>query len=212
MSGVRRFAQCGLWFGGALVFVAALLIGVDVLMRKFLARSIGGADELAGYALALGTAWSLGAALLERAHIRIDSLYVLLARPGVPARMSERSDALRSNCVFPISLGLFAGERARRTVDAVMRYLVEHIADYDVVMPDIHGEMQPLHAIYSKACLPPMRHCLEANRLRIVGFLPEVRVCTVTANDLQPLDPDLLAFQNLNTPEEFQAAAQRLQP
>lgn len=77
MSGVRRFAQWGLWFGGALVLLAAVLIGVDVLMRKFLARSIGGADELAGYSLAIGTAWGLGAALLDRAHIRIDSLYVL---------------------------------------------------------------------------------------------------------------------------------------
>jgi len=77
MTGVRRFAQWGLWFGGALVLLAAVLIGIDVLMRKFLARSIGGADELAGYALAVGTAWGLGAALLDRAHIRIDSLYVL---------------------------------------------------------------------------------------------------------------------------------------
>ena len=77
MAGVRRFAQWGLWFGGALVLLAAVLIGIDVLMRKFLARSIGGADELAGYSLAIGTAWGLGAALLDRAHIRIDSLYVL---------------------------------------------------------------------------------------------------------------------------------------
>ena len=77
MIGVRRFAQWGLWFGGALVLLAAVLIGVDVLMRKFLARSIGGADELAGYSLAIGTAWGLGATLLDRAHIRIDSLYVL---------------------------------------------------------------------------------------------------------------------------------------
>ena len=77
MTGVRRFAQWGLWFGGALVLLAALIIGVDVLMRKFLDRSIGGADELAGYSLAIGTTWGLGAALLDRAHIRIDSLYVL---------------------------------------------------------------------------------------------------------------------------------------
>jgi TRAP-type C4-dicarboxylate transport system permease small subunit len=76
MTGVRRFAQWGLWFGGALILLAAVLIGIDVLMRKFLDRSIGGADELAGYALAIGTAWGLGAALLDRAHIRIDSLYV----------------------------------------------------------------------------------------------------------------------------------------
>ena len=77
LTGVRHFARWGLWFGGALILLAAVLIGIDVLMRKFLDRSIGGADELAGYALAIGTAWGLGAALLDRAHIRIDSLYVL---------------------------------------------------------------------------------------------------------------------------------------
>lgn len=77
MNGARRFAQWGLWFGGALILLAAVLIGIDVLMRKFLTRSIGGADELAGYALAIGTTWGLAAALLDRAHIRIDSLYVL---------------------------------------------------------------------------------------------------------------------------------------
>jgi TRAP-type C4-dicarboxylate transport system permease small subunit len=78
MQGVRRLTRLGLWFGGALVLAAAVLIGIDVVMRKFFATSIGGADELAGYALAIGTVWSLGAALLDRAHIRIDSLYVLL--------------------------------------------------------------------------------------------------------------------------------------
>jgi TRAP-type C4-dicarboxylate transport system permease small subunit len=72
----RRVSTAGLWFGGALVLLAAVFIGIDVLMRKFLATSIGGADELAGYALAIGTVWGLGAALLDRAHIRIDSLYV----------------------------------------------------------------------------------------------------------------------------------------
>jgi len=78
---MRRLTLWGLWFGGALVLLAALLIGVDVVLRKFFDASIGGADELAGYALALGTTWALAATLLERAHIRIDSLYVLLTRP-----------------------------------------------------------------------------------------------------------------------------------
>lgn len=78
MRGARRLTQWGLWFGGALVLLAAILIGIDVVLRKLFNASIGGADELAGYALAIGTAWSLAAALLERAHIRIDSLYVLL--------------------------------------------------------------------------------------------------------------------------------------
>lgn len=78
---MQRLTRYGLWLGGGLVLAAALLIGVDVTLRKFFQTSIGGADELAGYALAVGSAWSLGAALVERAHIRIDSLYILFPRP-----------------------------------------------------------------------------------------------------------------------------------
>jgi TRAP-type C4-dicarboxylate transport system permease small subunit len=99
MTGARRFAQWGLWFGGALVLFAAVLIGIDVLMRKFLDRSIGGADELAGYSLAIGTAWGLAAALLDRAHIRIDSLYVLF-----PQKLRLALDAL----ALVLLVGFFA--------------------------------------------------------------------------------------------------------
>ena len=93
---------------------------------------------------------------------------------------------------------------------AMLRYLITQMADYDVVVPDVLGELQTLHAIYSKACLPPIERRLEMHRLRIVGFFPAVRVRTVTASELEPYDPALLAFQNLNTPEEFQAAEQWL--
>jgi len=34
------------------------------------------------------------------------------------------SDALRSNCLFLVSLDLVKGERAKRCVDAALRYLV----------------------------------------------------------------------------------------
>jgi TRAP-type C4-dicarboxylate transport system permease small subunit len=78
MRGVLQVTRWSTWFGGALILLAAFLIGVDVVLRKFFSTSIGGADELAGYALAIATAWSLAAALLARAHIRIDSLYALL--------------------------------------------------------------------------------------------------------------------------------------
>lgn len=78
LSAARTLSRLGLWFGGALVLLSAVVIGVDVVLRKAFALSIGGADELAGFALAIGTAWGLGATLLDRAHIRIDSLYLLV--------------------------------------------------------------------------------------------------------------------------------------
>jgi len=83
----RRIARLGAWFGGALLIAAALLVGVEVVIRKVFSVSVGGADELAGYALAISTSWALAFTLLERAHIRIDSLYVHL-----PARLRALLD------------------------------------------------------------------------------------------------------------------------
>src|SRR5436305_1749022 len=77
MNGVRRFSHWGLWFGGALILLAAVLIGIDVLMRKFLARSIGGGDELAGYAAMIGFTTSLFIGLLSLAIPVVAALVIL---------------------------------------------------------------------------------------------------------------------------------------
>jgi TRAP-type mannitol/chloroaromatic compound transport system permease small subunit len=83
----HRIARAGAWFGGVLLIAAALLVGVEVVIRKVFALSVGGADELAGYALAISTSWALAFTLLERAHIRIDSVYAHL-----PARLRALLD------------------------------------------------------------------------------------------------------------------------
>ena len=49
---------------------------------------------------------------------------VLLAKPGVAAREAIPDDALRSNGLFAVSLGLVSGERAKRCVEAALKYLV----------------------------------------------------------------------------------------
>ena len=49
---------------------------------------------------------------------------VLIAGRGQSAAHAKASDALRSNCLFPISLGLVEGEHAKRCVEAARRYLV----------------------------------------------------------------------------------------
>ena len=49
---------------------------------------------------------------------------VLLAKPRVIARDATPDDALRSNCLFAVSLGLVTGERAKRCVEAARKYLV----------------------------------------------------------------------------------------
>jgi glycogen debranching enzyme len=48
----------------------------------------------------------------------------LLAQAGQPAREATADNALRSNGLLAVSLGLLSGERARRSVDAALRFLV----------------------------------------------------------------------------------------
>ena len=94
----------------------------------------------------------------------------------------------------------------------VLRHLLDQRAEYDVVVPNVNGRPQPLHAIYGKDCLQPIARRLESDRLHVVGFFPDVRVREVTAEELAVFDPEGLSFRNLNTPEEFADAERRLDP
>ena len=78
---VHTLARYGVWFGGGLILLAAFVVSFDVTIRKLLSISLGGADEFSGFALAIGSAWAFGFALLERGHVRIDSVYTTLPRP-----------------------------------------------------------------------------------------------------------------------------------
>ena len=71
----RAIAHAGAIVGGALLMLSALIIGVDIFLRYFFARSVGGSDELSGYALGIAGAWGFSYALLSRSHIRIDTVY-----------------------------------------------------------------------------------------------------------------------------------------
>jgi TRAP-type C4-dicarboxylate transport system permease small subunit len=93
----RLVARAGCWFGGAMVAAAAFMIAVDVLSRKLFGIPLGASSEVSGYVLAIGTSWALALALLDRAHVRIDSLYAVL-----PLRLCALLDmlALASFMVF----------------------------------------------------------------------------------------------------------------
>lgn len=69
-------SRVGAVVGGAFLLIASLAICLDITTRYLFAWTLGGADELSGYALAISSAWGLSAAVLTRSHIRIDTVYV----------------------------------------------------------------------------------------------------------------------------------------
>lgn len=89
LTATRRVCRLAAWFGGSLFVLVSFLITIEIVLRKFFNSSLGGADELTGYALAAAASWSFGFAVLERAHIRVDSLYLLM-----PSRLRALLDVV----------------------------------------------------------------------------------------------------------------------
>jgi len=92
----------------------------------------------------------------------------------------------------------------------VIRFLVARIGDADAVVPRWDRDIEPLHAIYAKACLAPMRATLESGRRQIAAFFPSVRVAIVEPEEARRYDPAGRSFLNVNTPEQMSAAEREL--
>jgi len=58
---------------GILLLLCVLFILAEIVIRE-LGASLGGTDEVSGYAMAIVTSWGMGFALLELSHVRIDFL------------------------------------------------------------------------------------------------------------------------------------------
>jgi TRAP-type C4-dicarboxylate transport system permease small subunit len=86
------------WVGGVLTLASALLVSYDVIVRRLFGVTIGGSDELSGYAFAISTTWALAYAALERANVRVDVVYHHL-----PVRVAAVLD-----CLALVAMGVFA--------------------------------------------------------------------------------------------------------
>lgn len=74
LNSTRKLSLWLTWAGGTLIVLSALLVTLEVLLRKFFNISLGGADEISGYAFGVATTLAFSYALFERSHIRVDAL------------------------------------------------------------------------------------------------------------------------------------------
>jgi len=88
----------------------------------------------------------------------------------------------------------------------LLRYLIALAPGYDVVIPRFDDYLEPLHAIYSRNCLPYLEDLIKQKDLRIIDLFSRVRVRYVDPPEIERFDPDHLSFFNINTPEELERA------
>jgi molybdopterin-guanine dinucleotide biosynthesis protein A len=85
----------------------------------------------------------------------------------------------------------------------VLHHLCSLRKGYDAVVPTTANGYEPLFALYSKACLEPIKALLDKGDYCAYAYYPQVRVRYVMCNELSRFDRDGKAFLNINTPEEF---------
>jgi molybdopterin-guanine dinucleotide biosynthesis protein A len=92
-----------------------------------------------------------------------------------------------------------------RLIEAMSRVLVEKEAD--VVIPKSDHHYEPLHAVYRReTSLPAIESAIEEDKWKVIAWFPQVKVHTLSPDDVLKFDPAGLAFWNVNTPEEFAKA------
>jgi molybdopterin-guanine dinucleotide biosynthesis protein A len=93
----------------------------------------------------------------------------------------------------------------------VARLVIDRAGEGDVVIPRVGEQLETMHALYAKACLPHIERRLKAGRLKIVGFFEDVRVVEVEEAEVARVRPADVVFMNVNTPDEL-ARARALAP
>ena len=88
----------------------------------------------------------------------------------------------------------------------LLRHMMDICEPYDVVIPRCNGLLEPLHAIYSKRCLEPMRTVLEKGERRIISFFPMVKVHYLEEREIERFDEEHLSFFNVNTQADLDRA------
>jgi molybdopterin-guanine dinucleotide biosynthesis protein A len=91
----------------------------------------------------------------------------------------------------------------------LIRHMIHVRDDFDAVLPRMDWMLEPLHALYSKKCLPVLQNAIEQHQYQIAKCFAGLRVRYVDEEELRLWDPDLRSFFNINKPQDLPEAASK---
>lgn len=93
---------------------------------------------------------------------------------------------------------------------ALLRYMMELSAGFDLVVPRLGELVEPLHAVYARSCLAPIERLLRQGNLEVRALFELVKVRYVESEEIDWFDPEHLSFFNVNTEADLEEARQML--
>jgi molybdopterin-guanine dinucleotide biosynthesis protein A len=88
----------------------------------------------------------------------------------------------------------------------LLTYLTSIAQGFDIVIPRLGTQLETLHAVYSKNCLPHIRQLMDDNNLQVLNFFNSVKVRHVVEDEINIYDPQHCSFLNINTLEDLENA------
>ena len=95
----------------------------------------------------------------------------------------------------------------------VITYFAQVAPDADAVLVKLGQGLQPLHATYSKKCVPFLKEMIDARDLCLQHLADQhgLNIHRLPESEMRRLNPRLLSFLNLNAPGDVEFA-QRIDP
>ena len=88
----------------------------------------------------------------------------------------------------------------------LLRYLLDSASGFDAVIPRIGDKIEPLHAVYSKNCIPILEEQIRKGKLKISDLFDEINVRYVEAEEIERYDPRHLSLFNINSEADLKRA------
>ena len=90
----------------------------------------------------------------------------------------------------------------------VIRFMASFDRTADVVVAELEGRFQPMHAMYSQRCLPYLQAMADKQDLKMQRLFLEkqLRVAVLNQSHLTGLASGHRSFQNINTPGDLARA------
>ncbi|MFC1872094.1 molybdenum cofactor guanylyltransferase [Chloroflexota bacterium] len=88
----------------------------------------------------------------------------------------------------------------------LLGHMLKATAGYDVVLPRLGEEIEPLHAVYRNSCSTVIQEMLTNGDLRIRKMYEQLKVRYIESPEYEVYDPKHLSIFNINTSHDLARA------
>ncbi len=87
--------------------------------------------------------------------------------------------------------------------DRFIDHMIRRAENYDIVVPRTREGFQPLHAIYSRRCIPEMLRMIERGTLKVSELFNRRRTLVIREDEIGSFTSAGEMFLNINTPDDL---------